>query len=406
MTASPPAASPSRNRSIWIIGGLLIALTICGWIWWGAPTPEAELHTAQAQINHPDRALALVRSSIQAAGGEFPEAQVFECRLLLKLNRNRDAILAFKSIANPQACPPEELSLLGDQAVASHELVLASQAYLAVPKDVIGKDSSRLKRLIYALYTRENNAGFEDTILTLCRDYAPLAPEDPFPWLISSSLYHERGVPNAAVEAYRAALKCPLPPEETYRVRLQLAELALLLGDLRLAREQAEALETTAHSVEAQNAIHGLNAELLIREGHFQKALPILDQLIEKRPQWGKTLALRGRCYYELQDFAKTVRDLSAAVEIDPFDQQSHYLLGQAFLRQKDTIQANRHLNRSRELTDLMAQILTLENQLRNDLYNRELKLRLAELNEKRGDREKAAAWRRGAEVSPADSRQ
>ena len=392
-----PKSSSRRGLFAWMIGGVML-LTFIGALpsFFGGASPEAQLASIRKISSDRARALLLVRSLIQSAKGTFPDAQIHECQLLLKLGRRSEARSRFAEISPLDACNPEELWTLADEARSAGELTLAGRAYLATGGYAHGSPQ-RLKLLIYTLYSQQSIEDFEDRILKLCVEYAQQAPEDAFPWLVSSSLYHERGVTNLAIEAYRNALARQLPPEESYRVRTQLVQLELLLGELPQAREYCNSLLAEKRDSASQKVVTVIHADLLQREGVPSESLKLLDELLSETPEWNQARALRGRCRFDLSDLPGAIDDLSEAVRANDFDQQSHYVLGQAYLLQKNQPQARLHLDRSRELNDIMAQIFTLENRLRNDLYNRELKLQLADLSDKHGDHEKAAAWRRGA---------
>lgn len=395
---SPSTINSRRRPASWIFVCLILLLAIAGYFVLAINTsPEARLAQARKLSAHPAQALALVRSSIHAAKGDFPAAQVLECQLVLQLNRAAEANSLFARIRKPEQSDPEELCVLAEQAQIAGDLELATRAFFAAGDEFIRRDPRRMKRFIFVLYTQPNNEDLEERILKLCADYARLAPDDAFPWLISASLYHERNILNLASESYREALKRQLSPEDAFRSRFQLIQLSMALGDLSRAREHCDALLATSLSPESRQDVTLLHADLLRREGKPTESLTRLNALLEAKPEWTKALALRGQCKYDLKDFPGAVKDLSDAVRRDDFDPRTHYVLGQAYLQQKDLPRAQEHLSRSRELNDLIAQIFTLENHLRNDLHNRELKLQLAQLNQQRGDYEKAAAWRRAA---------
>jgi Tfp pilus assembly protein PilF len=397
-----PMHTPKKSCGrliIWILGCLLLSLAIWTCLYIAAATsPESRLARARKLSTHPDQALALVRTCLLATKGDFPAAQVFECQLLLKLNRGEEASSLFKQIRNPNACDPDELCQLGELAQPAGELELASHAFLAAGNEFVCRTPQRLKRWIFSLYSQPNNEESEELILKLCNEYAILQPDDSFPWLVSASLYNEQNIQNLASEAYREALKRQLPPEDAFRSRFHLIQLSMVLGNLPLAREHCNVLLATSMSQESKQNVSVLHADLLQREGKPAAAVVQLDALLKAKPEWTRALTLRGQCKYDLKDLEGAIQDLSEAVRRDEFDPRTHYVLGQVFLQQKDLLRAKQHLNRSRELNDLIAQIFTLESQVHNDLHNRELKLQLASLNDQRGDHEKAAAWRRGAE--------
>ena len=171
----------------------------------------------------------------------------------------------------------------------------------------------------------------------------------------------------------------------------------MMLGDLQTAREHCDTLHASTLDEMSHKLLPILLADLLQREGKLSESLDVLDQLQDANSSLTVIRALRGRSLYELKNYLGAINELTNVVRLDDFDQQSHYLLGQAYLQEKNGKLATRHLNRSRELNELTAQIFTVENRLRNDLHNRDLKRLLADLNEQRGHTEKAAAWRRGA---------
>jgi tetratricopeptide (TPR) repeat protein len=401
MEPLPYSLLPSGRTRKALIGAVIGILTVAAVYVIGfgfvVQREQGQLEKLKRLPSSASKTLPLVQDLIASADGDYPEAQLFECQLLLSLGRKREAREKFGTISHLRSCDPEGLFRFGEKALAAEEPSLAAEAFLAAG-DLVLRDPRRLKLMIYTLYSLPNVDEFEDRILILSQDYSQLAPDDPFPWLVRSSLFHERGVPNLAIQAYREALKRQLSVEEQIRVRLHLVQLELLMGELPAAREHCNELLAATQEPASMMIATGLNADLLQREGKPAEALALLDGLLSKSPDRTRAQALRGRCKYDLGDFPGAITDLEEAVRLNQVDQQSHYVLSQAYRHQKDENSANQHLARSRELTALMAQILTLENQLRNDLYNRELKLQLAELNEKCGDLEKAAAWRRGAE--------
>jgi tetratricopeptide (TPR) repeat protein len=398
MMAKLPLIYVRFSALIWLIGCVTVSMAVYGgWNYWGEGSPLALLAQARKQSANPTQALTSVRSAIRTAKGDFPAAQLFESRLLLDLKRGYEASNVFNAISRLAECDPDELCKFAERAQLAGELKLAARALQAAGKRA-HRDPQDLKRFVYLLYTLQDVNTPADEILKLCQEYSQLAPDDPFPWLVSSSLFHEQGVPQMALNAYLEALKLKLPVEEQYRVRIQVVQLAMLLGNLPLAREQCNALLASSNS--STQVVTGLNSDLLQREGKPKASLLLLDKLWRAGYQPHQVLALRGTCHYDLNDFAAAIDDLSEAVRLDDFDQKSHYLLGQAYLKLNKPELAKHHLERSQELNDLIAKIFIAENQLRNDLNNLQLKLRLAELNEQRGDLEKAAAWRRGAEKS------
>ncbi len=350
----------------------------------------------EIQTTVPTRALELIRKGINASGGDFPDAQLVECRVLITLRRSNEATRCFAAIRRPAECSPKELVTLARESEKAGQFALAGQA-LEAAGEFVRKSPQLLRQMIEIIYT-QNTEGREDEILQLCREYACMVSGDAFPWLVSASLYHERGEYQLAFHAYREVLSRNPPAKEVIRVRLLLMQVAMILGDVSTAREHFDALQANNLDSASQKSLALASADLLYREGKAEQSVKVLDLLLAKHADMNIARALRGSCKFDLGDYPGAICDLALIVDQDDFDQRAHYKLGQAYLRLEKHDQANRHLNRSRELTDLTAQILTLENRLANDKYNREIKLELADLNVKRGNLPAAANWRRGAQ--------
>lgn len=358
-----------------------------------------ETRVAQARViaqTDKSRALTIVRAAIADRNGDFPAAQLFECQILLDLRRTNDAENAFRSIQRADAIDPVALCKLAERAHGLGLEMLAKRAYLAAGEFVRG-DRLQLKRLIYSVYiAREPD--FEKSVIELCDDYSRRNPRDAYGCLMSARLYSERHLLSDAVKSLKEALKRDVPAQEVGLHRLGLARMSLTVGDVETAREQCDLLAKLTMDEQSQQSLPAILAEVLLREGKPDEAFAMLEALPANQSTSAEIHALKGKSKYNLRLYSDAISDLIEAVRMNDFDLESHYLLGQCYLKTKNEAMANRHLDRSRELNAVKAQILTLENQLREDLHNKSLKIQLAELNEKRGDLKRAAAWRRAAQ--------
>lgn len=373
---------------------LLLPCVIALLLWWNwFSTPPSSLDAVGRLLDQPERALKLVQSRIRATDGNDCDAQLLECQLLLALNRGREAELSFQKIQSTDRCDPSRLYEVGARASAMHRLKLAQQALFAAG-DFIYREPQRMKLLIYVLYSSRDRA-YENRVLELCSDYARRVPDDAFPWLINSNLYRELNNSQLAFDAYREAIRRSLPPDETERVRMQLIELGLIMGELGAARANFDALMQAPRSPSWSGQLMDLQTQLLYHEGKLEELTALLDSVLQREPQLRAARALRGKCRFERGEFPGAIEDLKMVVQQNDFDQRSHYLLGQAYLARKEPELAMPHLNRSRELVDIRSRIMTLENQFRNEPQNRALRRQIADLYVQIGDVEKAAAWGR-----------
>lgn len=394
--ASQPIKSPPLIHipKKYVLILLVVLAAVSGVIWLTASSSPTALLAQSRRYEATDlrRALSLVKSAIEGSPEGFPAAQVHRCRLLVKLKLNAEAETAFQAIRRPEDCLPQDLIDLALAAKQGQNYRLAASALRAA-----GADSQQRPDLLKVLIEVEFESGQREQTLALCQAYAKAVPDDPFPWLISASLHHEHNDVQLAFQAYLNALACPLSPKEENRVRFQACQLALLLGDIPQARRQRDAIDPQGLDVQSQQALSLQTAELLHREGKTSEAVSLLDQFANA-PGLVTARAMRGSYRYELGDLQGAIRDLLSVVQQDRFHQPAHYRLSQAYLKLGDTESAAPYLKRSQELVALTARILTVENQLRNDLSNWQLRLQLADLNEQRGERQAAEQWRHSAD--------
>jgi tetratricopeptide (TPR) repeat protein len=365
-------------------GGVIVALFAAG-LWYVLNITSTRGQLARARVlSELDRqeALDLIRSSIRALSGDFPEGQLLECQLLLELNRRKDAERAFLAIRRPDQLNGQSLCRLAEKAESLGMWDLAATVYVSAG-EYVQHDSSLMKSLIGAMMASTEFKNRTSQILEYCETYSHLWPDDVYPCWISANLYLEMSAPVRAAQSLHDALKRKSTPEETRRIRMALAGISMHLGDLQAAREQCDILQSEAADESSQRSLQVLAAALLQREGKAEMALECLANL----PDDGPIFALRGSCRYDLGDYQGAIADLTNAILNNDYDQQSHYLLGQAYLKTQERALAERHLNRSRELNELTAQSIVVKSQLRDDPKNLQLKKTLATLNARMGNR-------------------
>ena len=237
-----------------------------------------------------------------------------------------------------------------------------------------------------------------DSVVIDCQELAQLAPDDPMPWLVSAGIYHENEQVSEALNAYRQALQRDLPAVEVSRVRYHIADLSLFIGDLDAARLAVDQLLAESPPSLAAPLLH---ARLLRNEGEPQEALIVVNRILSTDRNSPNALMLRGEIYLDEAQFAQAAVDLENVVRSHPFDYRAHYKLAQAYLRSGEAEKAQPHLVESRRLTEIIGEIQVLLYQVRQDPSNRQLRLRLAELNDEQGAAETAKYWRNSAARLP-----
>ena len=342
------------------------------------------------QTHAPYEALQLLEQAITDNGGSYPDGQVMKCQLLGTLQGWRAAERYFDTIESPEACEQATLVDLAVAAQQSQAAWLAKKALLAANHPGPEKEHV-LRRLMEVQY----DLGEMGAVLKCCEELAQLAPQDPEPWLVSAGIFHEMEQFSPALTAYQEALERSPAEGESLRVRFQIAEVSLHLGDLETAEHHIKILRDVDATEPLVNLAY---AKLLRRKGQDSQARAIVEVIVGKEPHPPGVLMLRGLLNLDDGDFAAAAADFRAVVAMSPYDHNAHYKLGQALQRLGMTEEADRHFERSRELTDAVSQLLSLGRQLDRNPNSRELRLKLAEQHLLLGETQSAEQWRRTAE--------
>lgn len=378
MASRPDGNLEPRTSRLWLVGVAagVILMAVGSYVLISARNAaRPRLLFDQADLvwpSDPVRALVLLDESIKVAGGQFAEAQLLKCRVLVKRGQIAGAAAEFSAIVD-------------------------------WPDDQRSQWISRLKDLVDTEY----EAVEEKLALEHCEKFSQLVPESPVPWLISASILHMNSESLRALDAYRKAFACELPPKERLRISYQIVTLTLNAGDLPGARQQLGQLLKLEQSLRSsdkelvseadEQAFQVLQASLLYREQSIPESLLALNKLLVKWPDSLGGRLLRGDIYLEQGRFEEAAEDLKHAVELNPFETRGHYKLGQAYLGLKRGEKARECLNRSHELTLLQVKIRQLQEEYFNDPTNAEVAKQLAELNTQRGSKGLADYWTRAA---------
>ncbi|MCY2996452.1 MAG: tetratricopeptide repeat protein [Planctomycetota bacterium] len=391
LSAAPDERRRAVRLAVVLGAGFLLLAAVIAWLALREDPQRTVERARKLQASDPERALRLLKSS-WTVRGEYLPAELLRCQILTSLGRGQEAIQRFEKIHDLSACDPNDLLALAVTAQQAKVAPLAEKALLGAYRP--GPQQVTVLRLLISLTYEKVD---DKSVLQYCRELATLVPDDPEPWLVSAGIYHEREQVAAALDAYRQALRRNPPAKEVRRVRYQIAERSLHMGDLAAARKE---LDLVLADVPAAPEYQLLNAKLLRQEGKGSEAAAEVDSLLAKDPKLLDALKLRGEIDFDGGQFDRAVEDLSRVLKAKPFDREAHHKLGMAYLRLGDTAQGQTHLDTARHLTNVTIEILSLEHQLEGDPANQQIPRRLAELNEQRGNTEKASQWRRSSQAS------
>ena len=381
--------SPQRTRAprirLLVLAG--IALAGAAALYWRHERPRRLFDEAtEIILSRPETADRLLEQSVEAAGGNYPEAQLLRCRALGSMGRWDEALGLFSMIDDKSVCSPSELLLLAQKAHTAGQRQLALMTLVAA-----NRPGSQQAKVLHQLIALELDESSPDEVLEHCQQLAGIAFEDPFPWLVEGRLYRKQKDPLASARAYREALRRELNAREQQETRTELAGVLMDAGEIGEARKEMDRLlvgEQPADDIVLKDAY------LCRLEGKTEESLRKVERLVSKSPT-SSALMLRGILYFDLARFSEAAEDLSQVVAAQPFNKEAHYKLGQAFQKSGQPEQAAAHLNRSAELTQYAVEILSLEPLVQNDPADHASAGRLADLYERVGRMADAERLRR-----------
>lgn len=396
MKATRPRPAEKRPRSARTRLVFLLATAVVGAaaLYWQRERPRRLYEEAQrAFLAQPQAAERLLEQSVEAAGGNYPEAQLLRCRALGAMGRWDAAIGLFSMIEDSSTCSSRDLLQLASEAQRAGFTQFAEMALTAANRP--GEDQAEALEQLIRL---EADQASPEAALKHCRQLQQVASEEPFAWLAEGRLQQQRKEALAASRAFREALRRSKSERQQAEIRVELVSSLMDAGDLAAARVEMDWLTARA---DARDAIPLKEAYLLRLEGRLGDALEKVDRLLSQSPDSAAPLMLRGILYYDEGRFREAADDLARVVEIQPFNKEAHYKLGQAYQKLGENDKAAVHLSRSDELTQNALEALALEAQVRKEPANRAAAARLAELYERLGRVAEAESVRRRSESEP-----
>ncbi|MDB5340547.1 MAG: tetratricopeptide repeat protein [Planctomycetaceae bacterium] len=394
------ALVPSRRRRWWIAGVGLIVAGVAGFVLFRYVTNPEPLLTA---------ARKLLISKTGASGSSVPLRSVHQAEELLQsyLSRSGDAAdsanlllldcvwhtgqsegagLALDRI-DLSKCRNSELSEAALAAFRANDF-RSAERLIAVALD---RPESDRERVLRAAAVIRFDTGRRQDVLAHCRELAVLAPNDPNPWIVITSIYEGRDDWSSVVENYRQVIA--RTAGEKLQERSIMIGFLLQSGNIAEARQELDALQKDAPQVVQEQLV--LEAKVLYQEGHSKQALPFLNRVLRSSPNERDALYLKGRIQFEDGDLANAAKLLERVVELDPLDDQSRYLLSQAYHRLGRKSDGEKMLAAYRGLELFKQQLYSLESAANSnplDLYSRQ---ELVKICEHFGANEKAEYWRR-----------
>jgi Flp pilus assembly protein TadD len=341
------------------------------------------------------------RRYLDRGGRDTDPAMLLRCVALTLLGHNNAdrpvaeqmEIEQLLSEISARNCPPDDLLLaitafrrVGDLGKADWLIGWALQS---------GDESPALLRIATAV---RYDLGRESDALAHCQRLTEIRPQDLEPWQMLAMMHEDAGATEKLIDALDELISRLPPP--AIDERLKLVQQLIVVGNANRARAEFARLEQEAPQRLAQSPL--IEAGLLMLEGRAADALPRIEQARSDAPDAPETMLMHGRILLAQNRLDEAQPLLERLVELDPTNNEAHYLLGQTLARRGETEAAERHLRQHRKLLDLRVRIHRLERVAGKATDDVGVRLELVQLYEELELSEMARFWQRAADLARA----
>ena len=371
-SGSLPTRRPGRRK--WILLALLMTIIAASWVW-SSFSSSADLAQARRLLpTDPAAAEQMAERAVISAGGNFPDAQLVQCRALAAMGQWDAALGGMSLIKKPSLCNPDELLDLGRQAMQAGQWQLAEISL----QSATAHESDALSGAFELLVQLQMRFQRPEEALELCREWKRRVPDAAMPWAITGDRAMASVDFGSSIADYREALRRQPAQDLENGVRSSLAQVLVLSGDVPAARREFDLLmKSRPLAGKAQLAY----IQLLRLEGRFDEGLVEIEQYLAKSGKNSESLRLRGILLLDLGKPELAVAELKQSVALNPYDVGAQHKLAQAYQQIGDSASAKPHLERAQKLTDATYRIGDVQQRVRAEPTNAAAIQELKELN-------------------------
>lgn len=385
LAAIDPSSAPSRvvvkgrfsyrRILLWlaIVGGLAVAMI---YLTDGSfRSARSDYVRAREFLPHdPARSERMAERAVLTARGNYPEAQLLQCRALVALEQWDAALGGLSLIKDFSTCDAADLLALGEEAIQAGKLMLAEASLIEAAK-MPGATAARAMELLVSL---DLQLGRRDRALKRCREWQSAVPLVARPWALAGDIESSAANLGAAIDDYREALRRAPDSQLAMEVRSSLAQSLIHSGDTNAARTEFEFLLASGPLTGKLSLSY---SQLLRMEGRHKEALAEVDRQISGAGATAEALKLRGILSLDEGKLDSAISDLKESVRRNPFDIGAQHKLGQAYLQSGDPDSAKPHLDKSQKMIEATFRLSELQDQLQDDPDNSDLQKELKSLN-------------------------
>ena len=231
---------------------------------------------AREFLSHdPARSERLAERAVLNARGNYPEAQLLQCRALAAMGQWDAALGGLSLIKDFSTCDAADLLALGEVAMQAGKLMLAEASLVEAAK-MSGAAATRAMELLVSL---DLQFGRRDAALKRCREWQSAAPLAPRPWALAGDIESSSANLGAAIDDYREALRRAPDSQLATEVRSSLAQSLIHNGDTNAARTEFDFLLASGPLTGKLSLSY---SQLLRMEGRHTEALAEVDRQISE----------------------------------------------------------------------------------------------------------------------------
>lgn len=326
---------------------------------------------------------------LRMSGGRDQNAQIALCRLMVRRQAFVEARELFAKL-DLVACRPDLLLALGRDGLNT-EFREESWAALEEATRRGLRESVVACELLIADYGEWGQRQKQVGVATRLTE---LQPDNPRNWVVLVELLTSSGLEAENEAAIRAALRREFPVEVRRTLQHSLVQQFVNQGDAKTARtELTELVRLEGESPRAR----GLEVYLCRLDGNLDRALEIVNAIVDEAPRLPFPRFTRGVVLLDLRRFEEAASDLEQVIALQPMDAPARFKLSEAYRGLGREELAAQHRQTAERIVSRQKQISTLLNSREQDPTNPQTYKDLAAIYEAMGDTQAAANWHKWA---------
>lgn len=377
-----------RVRRIWI-GATVLGCLIAVITWWLLrPSAEQLLDRGVAEMRRdPVAGERWLRQAIAIRGGDFAEAEITLCRLLLRRGAWRETESEFDRI-NIAGCSSEQLLSFGREALPTRSRSRGLTALEAV-RARTDRDAVAALELLAADYQLW---GQRALLIGVSRRLTLLQPDNPKYRAALIEHLMNFGRQSECLEAIRDALRHGFSVDQRRSLQNLLVQQLIDQGDTSAARREWNVFR----NLEGESIrLRGQEVYLCRLEGRLDQAIQIATSITEEAPDLIFAHFTRGIVLLDFRRFEEAARELERTIAAQPFNAQARFKLSEACRGLGRDEEAAEHRKIAAEIVDKQKRISALLKMREEGRHDEQLYQELQQLSRDLGDEATANIWAR-----------